>query len=343
MARHDDDSQMSRFEREGLDRFSAKQAVAAIALVAGILILCAGGALRHAGEEMEDGWERSLLMAVGKPTDVIADNLPFQDATGDATAGLSPDADLSAQAGFSDAGLTTAAGKLPPITPDYFDPQALGENVPKRELQTLLVTGDSLSTPLDLELARKLADEGVTVERAPQLGTGISNDALVDWAQLSAQLTDDNDPSAVVIFIGANEGYPLPGANGTEVNCCGPVWAASFAGRARQMMDNFRQAGETRVYWLLVPTQRDPARGPITDAVNAAVSVAAQPWRNQIELVDLPSIFTPNNEYRASMDIDGENTIVRESDGIHLNEVGAEYAADIVLDAIDEDFTYPGG
>ena len=343
MTRHEDDSQMSRFEREGLERFSARQCVAAVGLVAVLLLLFAGGSVREAAEEMETGWERSFLMAVGKPSDVIADNLPFQDAAGDVTAGLSPDSDLSAQAGFSDAGLTTAGGKLPPITPDYFDPQVLGENVPKRELETLLVTGDSLSTPLDLDLARLLADDGVRVERAPQLGTGISNDALVDWAQLSGQLTEDNNPSAVVVFIGANEGYPLPGANGTQVNCCGPVWAASFAGRARQMMDNFRQAGETRVYWLLVPTQRDPARAPITDAVNAAVSVASQPWRNQIELVDLPSVFTPGNRYRDSMDIDGEDVIVRESDGIHLNDEGSALAADVVLDAIEQDFTYPGG
>ena len=343
MSQHEDDSQMSRFEREGLERFSARQCVAAVGLVALILLICAGGAIREEAEEMQSGWERSLLMAVGEPAEVVADNLPFQDATGDVTAGLSPDSDLSAQAGFSDAGLATAGGKLPPITPDYFDPQALGENVPKRELGTLLVTGDSLSTPLDLELARLLADDGVKVERAPQLGTGISNDALVDWAQLSAQLTEDNDPSAVVVFIGANEGYPLPGAGGTDVNCCGPVWAASFAGRVRQIMDNFRQAGETRVYWLLVPTQRDAARAPITNAVNAAVGVAAQPWRNQIELVDLPSVFTPDNRYRDSMDIDGQDTIVRESDGIHLNAEGSALAADVVLEAIEQDFTYPGG
>ena len=339
MSQHQDDSQMSRFEREGLERFSARQCVAAVSLVSLILLICGGGAIREEAEEMTPGWERSLLLAVGEPAEVVADNLPFQEATGDVTAGLSPDADLSAQAGFSDAGLTTAGGKLPPITPDYFDPQALGEDVPKSELGTLLVTGDSLSTPLDLELARLLADDGVQVERAPQLGTGISNDALVDWAQLSAQLTAANDPDAVVVFIGANEGYPLPGAGGNDVNCCGPVWAASFAGRVRQMMDNFRQAGKTRIYWLLVPTQRDPARAPITDAVNAAVSVASQPWRNQVELVDLPSVFTPDDKYTDTLN--GE--IVRESDGIHLNEEGSAVAADVVLEAIDQDFTFPGG
>ena len=43
------------------------------------------------------------------------------------------------------------------------------------------------------------------------------------------------------------------------------------------------------------------------------------------------------------MDIDGEDVIVRESDGIHLNNEGSALAADVVLEAIEQDFTYPGG
>jgi hypothetical protein len=38
------------------------------------------------------------------------------------------------------------------------------------------------------------------------------------------------------------------------------------------------------------------------------------------------------------MEVDGEDTIVRESDGIHINQRGSELAADTVLAAIDRDF-----
>lgn len=38
------------------------------------------------------------------------------------------------------------------------------------------------------------------------------------------------------------------------------------------------------------------------------------------------------------MDIKGKETIVRESDGIHLNAAGAELAADHVMRAIERDF-----
>ena len=43
------------------------------------------------------------------------------------------------------------------------------------------------------------------------------------------------------------------------------------------MMDTYRQDGAAHVYWLTVPTPRDPARRPIAEAVNAAIEVAAQP------------------------------------------------------------------
>ena len=57
-----------------------------------------------------------------------------------------------------------------------------------------------------------------------------------------------------------------------------------------------------------------------------------------VDVLDMVSIFTPGDEYRDAMDIEGEDTIVRESDGIHLNDAGSELAADRVQEAINEDF-----
>ena len=53
-------------------------------------------------------------------------------------------------------------------------------------------------------------------------------------------------PDAVVVFIGANEGYAMPGPGGQEVKCCGPDWAAVYANRVRQVMDNYRRDGAAR-------------------------------------------------------------------------------------------------
>ena len=97
-------------------------------------------------------------------------------------------------------------------------------------------------------------------------------------------------------------------------------------------MNTYRQGGAARVYWLTVPTPRDPARQPIERAVNAAIEVAAQPCASQVRVIDtVADLHARATRYRDSIDVDGEQTIVRESDGIHLNEAGSSVAADVVL------------
>jgi hypothetical protein len=132
----------------------------------------------------------------------------------------------------------------------------------------------------------------------------------------------------------------MPGPGGKSVSCCGPDWASIFAGRARQMMSTYRQGGRADVYWLTVPTPRDAARQPIERAVNAAIKVAAQPFANDVRVIDTVPVFTPGDRYRDSMTVNGSPTIVRESDGIHLNEAGSSVAADIVAKALGQDFTW---
>ena len=51
-------------------------------------------------------------------------------------------------------------------------------------------------------------------------------------------------------------------------------------------------------------------------------------------------IFTPGFVYRDAMSIGGKQTIVREADGIHLNEAGSSLLARYVLEAIGRNYTY---
>ncbi len=332
---------MSRFERAGLLRYRARQGVIAVLITVGLLVIFAGTSIRKQAEALNPGIGRDVVLAIAKPAGWISDQLPFAGLRTDLTGWLSPDADLSsAGGGFAATPAGRSARGPEPVTPDAFDPAALGEQVQKRPLHTLLVTGDSLSTPLDLEVARRLAGDGVDVIREPHLATGISKPDLVDWGKLSTTQVADDQPDATVVFIGANEGFPMPGPGGGNVGCCGPDWAAIYATRAREMMNTYRQGSSGRVYWLTVPTPRDPDRRPIEDAVNAAVKVAADPYAGQVRVIDTVPVFTPGDTYRDSMDVDGEPTIVRESDGIHLNEAGSSVAADLVVAALHRDFDF---
>src|SRR5262249_57153791 len=111
----------------------------------------------------------------------------------------------------------------------------------------------------------------VAVIRHRDLETGILNTGLVDGNKHSTTQAANDDPDAVVLFIGANEGYSMPGPNGTQVSCCGPDWESVFSSRVGQMLDNYLRGGVQRIYWLTVPTQREPARKPIEGEVKQAI------------------------------------------------------------------------
>ncbi|HVL30924.1 MAG TPA: GDSL-type esterase/lipase family protein [Solirubrobacteraceae bacterium] len=336
-------------DRPTARRLRARDAIICVLVAVVLLLLLEGKSIRRSGERMEPGIERTIVLAVGKPAGWLADRLPLADAVNDATAWLSPDEQVTDGAGAFQtppAGVDATAsrsGGSAPITEDAFDRAALGEP-PQRldRLATLLVTGDSLAQPLDVELARRLAPQGVRTIREARLGTGISKSDLVDWGQLSVQQTRERSPDAVVMFIGANEGFPFPGSAGTQVDCCGPAWAVQYATRARRMMDTYRRDGAARVYWLTLPMPREATRQRIARAVNAAILVAAQPFRSHVRVLDMNALFTPGGRYRAAMPVGGRQTIVREADGIHLNDAGARLAADVVLGRLRADFASLG-
>jgi lysophospholipase L1-like esterase len=328
---HGDDSLMGRFDRWGLRRFSGWDAVKAVSLATFLLLIFAGGSIRAGANELKPGLGRDIVKAIGEPAGWVADQLPLADTRRDLTSWLSPDQQLSGHGFTVGAANPSRASRLPAGVPTTPQP-----------LERLLVTGDSLSTPLDIEIARKLADQGASVQvtRDPHLATGISNTGLVDWGKLSSTQAANDDPDAVVLFIGANEGYPMPGPSGTQVSCCGPAWEAIFRSRVGQVMDDYLNGGVERIYWLTIPTQRDPARKPIADDVNEAIRAEAASHGAAVRVIDLVPTFTPGDSYRDSIEIDGKQTIVRMPDGIHLNEDGSSLAADMVLQALDRDFEY---
>jgi lysophospholipase L1-like esterase len=319
---------------------TARDALICIGLCTLLLLAFEGRSIRRSGEEMKAGWERSLVLAVGRPAGAVSEALGLAAIKDELVGWAHPDDGLSGPGGFDEATVGSAARGVPPVTPDAFDPRALGARpAAPRPLRTVLVTGDSLAQPLDAKVARAFsrAGNGVSVVRDARIGTGISQSDLLDWGRLSVAQVRKRRPDAVVVFVGANEGFPLQ-AGTRKVECCAADWAAAYAYRVRRVMNAYRQAGAARVYWLNLPAPRDPARRRISRTVNAAIAVAAEPYRAQVRVLDLAALFTPAGRYRDAMDVGGRRRIVRESDGIHLNDEGASVALAPVLAALRADY-----
>jgi lysophospholipase L1-like esterase len=196
---------------------------------------------------------------------------------------------------------------------------------------TVLATGDSMVQIIDSFLKQRIGGGRVRVRSDARISTGISKPSLLDW-QAHAERQARSRPDAVVMFIGANDGFPMAGAD-----CCGAAWIAEYARRARRMVRTYARGGRARVYWLLLPAPRGGFFRRIFPAVNAALRRAARGLRNDVRLIDLPRVFTPGGRYRDSMKVGGEVVRVRQDDGVHLNTTGASLAADIVIRALRGD------
>ena len=87
-------------------RLTARHAVIVVFIAALLLVLFEGSSIRSAGEEMDPGLERELVLAIGEPAGWLADRIPFDEWTDDALAVLEDD-----EAGS--AGAFDAAGPPP--------------------------------------------------------------------------------------------------------------------------------------------------------------------------------------------------------------------------------------
>jgi lysophospholipase L1-like esterase len=339
MSEQRDDSLMSRFEQEGARRFRSTDAVTVVLLTAILLALFAGGSILRSGEQTS-GVQGKLIRDVGRPLARVSNELGLGKLRHEATGFLSPDENLSSSGGgFSGAAASATGEGIPPVTPEAFTPEAIGSRAPARQsLRSMLVTGDSMVMPLDADLARAMVGRGVKVIQDPHIGTGISNSEIVDWGKLAASQVRAHHPQAVVLFIGANEGWPMA-AQGREVQCCSAEWAAIYAQRVRTMTHIYLQGGRARVYWITIPDPREADRQKIARVVDAAIPVGVQPWAADARVIDTVPIFTPSG-YRDSMSIEGTQTIVREPDGIHLNAAGSRMLARYVLADLAQDYTY---
>jgi lysophospholipase L1-like esterase len=335
-----DDSLMSRFDKIGARRYRARDAVFVVVLVALLLGLFEGRSVLHAGEQTT-GIGGGIVRGIGRPFASVSERLMLADVTHEATGFLSPNQNLGSTGGGFAGGVASAStGQIPVVTPDAFDRATLGLSPsPRHPLHTLLVTGDSMSMPLDADLAQQLVPRGVHVIQDPHIGTGISNSQIVDWGKLSTSQVHSDHPEAVVVFIGANEGWPMAGVDGRQVQCCDAKWAAIYAQRVRIMANAYRQTGRARVYWITLPDPREADRESIARVVDAAIEVGVQPWADQVRVIDSVAIFTPYG-YRDAMPIGGVNTIVREPDGVHLNDAGSRLLAGYALGKLARDFTY---
>ena len=224
--------------------------------------------------------------------------------------------------------LATAAQRRPAFT--------------RRHRLRLLATGDSMIQVIDGDLKRQLDRRRATTVRSDaHISTGITKPRLLDWLGKARGQASAFKPDVTVMFLGANDGFPLRSAAGTTARCCGEAWVAAYARRVEAMMRSYLRGARAYVYWLTLPAPRSARFARIYSRVNVAIRRAAERVGSGVRVVDLASVFTPGGQFRQEITFRGRTIDARQPDGIHLSTAGAAVAATLIVDQLRADHALP--
>jgi lysophospholipase L1-like esterase len=206
----------------------------------------------------------------------------------------------------------------------------------------LLATGDSMIQVVDGFLRSGLSHRRATVVRSDaHISTGISKLGMLDWLRKARGQASGFKPDVTVVFLGANDGFPMKARSGARVDCCGAGWIAEYARRVESMMRSYRRHGRGLVYWLTLPTPRAGNFARVFRAVNPAIRRAARRVGAGVRVIELGPVFTPGGRFRQTITFHGKTINARQPDGIHLSTAGARVAASLVIDRLRADGALP--
>jgi lysophospholipase L1-like esterase len=202
----------------------------------------------------------------------------------------------------------------------------------------LLATGDSMIQIVDDDLTSRLdGRRAATVRSDARISSGISKVAMLDWIRTARGQASGFKPDVTVVFLGANDGFPMTTPSGGRVACCAAAWVGEYARRVEAMMRAYRRGGRSLVYWLTLPTPRRGDFARIYRAVNAAIGRAARRIGDGARVIDLVPVFTPGGLFRQTITFRGMTVSARQDDGIHLSPAGAAIAATLVIERLRAD------
>ena len=332
----------------------------AIIVMVGALVFAMvfnSAAMVHAGEGMPAGTTRDLVLDVGKPVNSFAHALYLDrprkwldSLFGHKPAPTGPSAlsQLPSQAdnrplgsgGKSGAPVpsTSASAKakvVPPVKPV----------VPKLRVPTkaaplkILVAGDSMTEFFGPDLINQAAVGGKAAgNTVTKYGTGLVRPDFFDWSLFAQQLVSQQNPEAVVVMMGGNDGQGITLANGTVLPDGSDAWAKEYRRRVEVVMRIFSGNGKRRVYWVPMPVPRSPKLAIDYHLMDLAVADAAAVVPGVTDVNIVPRL-SKNGQYSDYLTgLNGQTILARTQDGIHLSTDGANLAASLVLTAMNKDW-----
>ena len=300
-----------------------------ILIALGIAALFNSEAIVRAGESMQPGHTRDVVLSVGRPLDDVAGaiglHLPRK--------GL----DLAfGQESKTAKGTELEQGSTAILRANRRKRRAQGFAQPTQQDEVnVFVTGDSQAQFVGEILTDLLPSDLFDVSVVARNATGLTNPEFFNWEINAQQEIAARKPDAVVMVMGGNDGFNVL-HEGMLYGPDDPNWQLEYARRAAVVMRELGSNGKRPVYWVPPPTARDPKYNEIYATQNKAVEQAAAAVEGA-RYVDIYDTIN-HGRYSDELKIDGRRVLARQSDGVHFSREGAVVPARLILRAMAKDY-----
>lgn len=365
-----DDEKFRETRERDLSQNTSDVRSAVIAVVTCLLLatLLTSGKIVEIAERQEFGPTRDRQVAVAERIDRVANflslNRPYdwirdiRGAGDDAAeridtidevavdAGLDPDAgpvdpaggdDGAADGGDDAAGDPTTSSTSTTTTAAPAGPlRAVDDTAPL----TVFVGGDSQAEYLAQAVTTE-SDFALEVEVQHEISTSLARPDYFNWPARLQEIDENQDPEAVVLFIGANDHQDMADSDGNRLVEGTPEWGLEWQRRLRITFDLLEQ-DDRHVFWVTQPPMRDGALDAGIEEINAlADEVIAE--RDFVTAIDIWPLFGGESGYAQRITgPDGDELRARIDDGVHLTRSAASWVADMVFEAMAEVWEFAG-
>jgi hypothetical protein len=193
----------------------------------------------------------------------------------------------------------------------------------------VFVGGDSQAEYLAQAVTTE-SDFPLVVESQHEISTSLARPDYFNWPARLRVIDEEQDPEAVVLFIGANDHQDMADADGNRLVEGSEEWQLEWSRRLAITFDLLEQPGR-HIFWVTQPPMREGALDAGIDLINdLAAAVIAK--RDFVSAIDIWPLFGGESGFAERVTGPGGDEIrARIDDGVHLTRGAASWVADMVF------------